>query len=357
MPFFNIFIKDIPSRIDLQKALDHNQIPIGLLKSYELVEYRGWARMKLGSYNGAIEIFVDYVTSQYIPVGREQIGDRGIVITLNYADDAMSSCLAAGLASTMAKSYGALVYAGQFLSSKQLLITFNELLTRARFEARQTPHKLLLDALSARLPHFAKKGNYFFYLPLGHSVRGFFLAPSKGTFEVRLLLWPLVAYSDRLHVSHAPEKLGIPNCYGNLYKPPASQMYWRYEPDCADVLVDFAYNKMEPYFDAIADQAALAAELFEQFHDSRQIYELEKTGMACAAAGHYENALKIFDRFHYAISDTRRYEYIVDMEQRCDTIASFVKENRIEELDAQLAKFKAHTLRKYGLAGVAKRGR
>ncbi len=185
MPFFNIFIKDIPSRIDLQKALDHNQIPIGLLKSYELVEYRGWARMKLGSYNGAIEIFVDYVTSQYIPVGREQIGDRGIVITLNYGDDAMSSCLAAGLASTMAKSFDALVYAGQFLSSKQLLITFNELLTRARFEARQTPHKLLLDALSARLPHFAKKGNYFFYLPLGHSVRGFFLAPSKGTYEFK----------------------------------------------------------------------------------------------------------------------------------------------------------------------------
>ncbi|CAN5443307.1 hypothetical protein BH11CYA1_BH11CYA1_10580 [soil metagenome] len=91
-----------------------------------------------------------------------------------------------------------------------------------------------------------------------------------------------------------------------------------------------ATNTFEPYFDSINDPPDLAEELFKTFSTSRDINELEATGLACAAGGKYEEALSIFDRVLEQTQPRQpelRFDWITALEERCKKLLPLSKKN------------------------------
>ncbi len=107
-----------------------------------------------------------------------------------------------------------------------------------------------------------------------------------------------------------------------------------------------------PYFESINTPVGLADALFDQFRNSSDIYDLEKTGMACVAAGKYDDALIMFDQIMAQSQPNLRFDWTIAIEERCKKIAELIKEDRVEEIGKQLAEWRTYTINKCGLASL-----
>jgi hypothetical protein len=354
---YSVFVKELPSRLDWQKYLDDMEIPIKLLKSLEVSAYSGFVPMKLANYNAGVEIYLDEVAPGYTPEIKSQLGDRAKIVIFSFGGDEAGACCTLGAAAALAKFADGLVYSDGFLSVDEALTEFKALLPEAKKKLSQTPNRKLLASVSKELSHFAKKGNTFFYLPIGQCARGFIVNPdSDKYFEVRLLLSPLFKPADRFGPASIPKHLGILCDCSHIYQPSTGLSCWSYEnPGSCQELVDLATNKLEPYFDSINDPPGLADDLLKTFCNSRNIHDLEATGLACAAAGKHEEALSMFDRVMEQSQPHLRFDWVKDLEERCTKIATFIKEKRTEELAKQLAEWQTYTVKESGIAALVKK--
>lgn len=353
-----VFVKELPSTADWQNYLNQAEIPLTLLKSVEVANYCGFVPMRLGSYKAGVEIYIDDFDPNYLPEINSHLGDRKKMITFSFAGDASTACCAYGAAAALAKFANALVYCEGFLLCEQILSDFKEILPQARKEASQTPHKLLLDPVTKKLPQFKRKGNDFFYLPIGQCARGLMVwpRPRNESFAVGLFVWPLCAHADRLFIGQCPIDLGIKAHFPDIYQQSTGTCYWDYNNSgSADELVDIATNKLVPYFKSIEDPRALADALFQQFHKGYGVYEIEKTAMACAAVGKYDEALIMFERLKETSNPALRYDWMVALQERCAKIAAFIKAERFEDIDKQLEEWKSKNIKTFGIAGLLKK--
>ncbi|CAN5443359.1 hypothetical protein BH11CYA1_BH11CYA1_10590 [soil metagenome] len=196
---YSVFVKEFPCRIDWQKYLDELAIPIKLLKSLEVSTYIGFVPMKLANYNSGVEIYLDEVTPGYFAEVKSQLAGRAKIVTFSFGSDVDGACCALGAAAALAKFADGLIYNDGFLSADEILTAFKALLPEAKKKLSQNPNRSLLTAVSKGLIHFAKKGNKFFYLPIGQCARGLIVNPlSEKMFEVRLLLSPLYKPAEAL---------------------------------------------------------------------------------------------------------------------------------------------------------------
>jgi hypothetical protein len=353
-----VFVKELPSRSNWQSWLDQAGIPITLPKSLDVTQYAGFVPMKLGSYKGGVEVYIDDYKPEYLPEIADQLGGRTKMMTFSFSGDSLNGCCANGAAAALVKYGDGLAFYDAFLSFDELMSEFKGFLPEAKKEARQTPHKLLLDAVTKKLPHFKRKGINFFYLPIGQCARGFLVwpVPRIESFEVHLFVWPLCAHADRLFVGDCPTDLDIIAHWHTINQQSTSRCYWDYNnPGSVDELVDLATNKLVPYFESIEDPRALADALFQQFHKGHGIYDIEKTAMACAAVGKYDEALIMFERLKEISNPNLRFDYTVAMEERCAKIAEFIGAKRFEEIDKQLADWKSKNIKTFGIAGSVKK--
>jgi hypothetical protein len=76
--------------------------------------------------------------------------------------------------------------------------------------------------------------------------------------------------------------------------------------------------------------------------------------MACAAAGKYDEAVRMFDRIQ---NDTNplKFDWVTTIENRCIKIAELIHAKKFDEIDRQLSEWKAITIRRLNLAGLIKR--
>lgn len=351
---YTVFIKDLPSRLEWQNYLDQAEIPLKLMESLEVNKYSGFVPMELAGYEAGVEIYLDEFDPNYIPEANEFVGDRKKVITFSFSSDTGPLCCAA--AAVLARFADGLIYFDVIPQSyEQTMTEFYEFLPDAKIQLDPTKHKALLAILAQKLAGFALVGNALLYLPLGDCARGVTIVPDSRfeDFQISILVWPLVAHTEHLLLCSCPTGLNIEVSSYYIYQPSTGRCSWNYDdPGAASEIIDLATNNLVPYFESINTPLGLADALFEQFRNEQHIYDIEKTGMACAAAGKYDEALIMFDRVMAQSNPNLQFDWKIAIEERCTMIAELIKENRVEEIGQQLAEWRTYTINKCGLASL-----
>ncbi len=352
-----VLLKKIPTRLEFQNYLDQAQIPIKLMKSMEVADYSAFTPMRLSSYKAGVETYIDDFDPDAPTELDGPFGDRRKTITFRFGGRATEYCCAFGAAAALHKYADGLVYCEvpDPMSYEQIIYEFNEIFPQAKMEARNSPHRSLLKTVARQLPDFVKKEDLFFYLPLGQCARGFMIFSDREEFMVSMFVWPLSTPTDFLFPMPFPTDLNLAGHIQEIYQASTGRYRWRYDiSTSAEEIVELVTKKLVPYFRSIENPSDLADSLLKQFCKSADITHLEKTGLACAAAGKYQEALNMLDRAVELAGPDLRFDYILAKEKRCRTIAELIREKRFDMIDQQLAEWKSYTIKKCKLGGLAK---
>jgi len=176
-------------------------------------------------------------------------------------------------------------------------------------------------------------------------------------FMVSMFVWPLCTPTDRMFPMPFPTDLNLVGHIQEIYQPSTGRYRWRYDINTSsDEIVEIMTKILVPYFISIENPSDLADSLIRQFSKSENMNHLEKTGMACAAAGKYNEALCMLDRVVELAGPKLQFDYVLAGEKRYRTIAEFIREKRFDRVDKQLAEWKSCTIKKLKLGGLARRG-
>lgn len=359
-----VFVEEIPTRLDLQNYLDQVQIPITLSESLDVKDYCGFVPIKLAGNKTGVEIYIDEYRPDYLPEIADKLNNRTTMITFSYAGDASAIACAYGAATALAKHAGALVYCDRLVSSEEILAEFEAILPAARNEAKNAPHSKLLQGLTTALPNFARKGNIFFHMPLGQSARGLMITPlpRNENFEVGIVLWPLMKPTDRFPFCYVPPQVNIQVAQPNILEMSTARLYWRYQnPNAIEELVDITVNKLTPFFESTKDPQNLAQALLSIYRKSTNEHCLEQTGLACAAAGQFDEALELLARAvemcnkpSPGSSTINKLDWVIELENRCNQISQLIRNEKFDDMRKQFEQWRAYTIKKSGLSRLDK---
>lgn len=363
-----VFVKEIPTRLEWQKFLDLEQIPITLSKSLEVKSYSGFVTMQLASFKAGVEVYVeDYGSDDPLELAGD-LGDRTKLITFRFSVDEWSACCAYGAAAALVKHAGGLVFCDDFMAFEEILADFNKSLSSIKADSGNSNHKKLLSVLAKQLPALTRKGNIFFDLPLGGSARGLIVEPCfprNKKFEVSVLIWPLVKPVDRLPFCRIPPHLQLDSSHYRILEQLTGQPRWSYEnPAAVDEIVDFTSKVLVPFFVSIREPQKLAEALLLQYSESTDLEDLEKTGMACSAVGKFEEALMLFERA-VKICNQPSYDFTtcelmpkqdkaIELEKRCILISELIREQKYSEIAELQTKWRSFTVKNCGLSDFDK---
>jgi hypothetical protein len=352
---YTVCVKEVPTRHSWQQYLDLDAIPLKLIESIEVDKYCGFVPMELAGNESGVEIYIDDYDEVHLPAARDTIGDRTKMITFSFGGDAGALCCASAAAATLAKhTNGIAFFDGEPQTYEQIMAEYTGMLSDAMAETDPTKHRDLLAALEKALPNYLFAKNVMLYRPLGDCARGLniYPRPRYENFGVSFLASPWYVPHKRFHFCPIPAHLNIVASHYEIRYQSTNRAYWNYNSDAAvDELVEMVRTKLDSHFQALANPIFLATSLYDQCTQYSDIYELEMAGMACAAAGKHDKALELFDRIKKQSDPTRRYDYIVAIEDRCEKIGAFIKANRLKEMADQFAEWKGESLQEFGLTG------
>lgn len=352
-----LLVKEIPSRADLQSWLDKEELKVILQKSWQLHEYGGFAPMRLGGYKAGVEIYISDRESDFLSEQSACIGDRQKIISLCFSgSDDTASCCAYAIAAALVKYGDAIAYGeiAEPMSYEQLKQEYERTFVEAKRLARNTPHKLMVEALAEQLPGFKRKGNFFFYMPIGECVRGIILTPKGSRFHFTIFDWPLVAYLEQLYLMTCPDNIGLKVSPSLIWRESTGRWSWEYDESTVGEIVEMVNNNLVPYFNLIEDPYARADSYANQYKNAYSGYDCEKTAMACAAVGKYEIALVMLDRVAEKSQPTMQFDWLVAQENRCSTIANLIRTGQYDAIATQLAAWRKYTIKRLNLSGMMK---
>ena len=364
-----VFVKEIPTRLEWQEFLDLEQIPITLSKSMEVKNYSGFVAMRLADFKAGVEVYVeDYSSDDLLELAGE-LGDRTKVIRFRFSADEWSACCASGAAGALAKHAGGLVFCDGFLTFEEIMVDFNKSLSVIKADSGNNNHKKLLSALAKQLPALSRNGNIFLDLPLGGSARGLIVEPCfprNKKFEVSVLLWPLAKPANRFPFCRIPPHLQLHSSNYRILELLTEQPRWSYEnPAAVAEIVDFTSKKLVPFFASIREPQKLAEAFLLQFSESTDLDDLEKTAMACAAAGKFEEAFMLFERavkicnkpsYDFTTGELMpKHEKLIEFEERCILVLALIREQKYSEITELQTKWRSYTVKSCGLLALDKR--